>query len=71
MLQAGDLRQYLLKLDADPKVHVLDLWGDFTNPGGLLKAAAFADGRLHLSLADYELLAGKLKPLVDRLIGKE
>lgn len=52
-------------------MHVLDLWGDFTNPGGLLKAAAYADGRLHLSLAGYELWAGKLKPLVDRLIGKE
>jgi hypothetical protein len=37
----------------------------------LLKAAAYADGRLHLSLAGYELWAGKLKPLVDRLIGKE
>jgi beta-glucosidase len=57
-----------LKLDADPQVHILDLWGTFTNADGSLKTAAYSDGHLHLSPAGYELYAGKLQPLVEELL---
>lgn len=58
-----------LKLESDPHVHVLDLWKDFLNPDGTLKTAAYSDGHLHLGDAGYNIYAGKLKPLVDRLLG--
>jgi len=54
-----------LKLDGDPKVHVLDVWNDFMNPDGSLKATAYSDGHLHLNDAGYEIYAAKLKPFVD------
>ena len=57
-----------LKLDADPKVHILDLWPDFTNPDGSLKTAAYSDGHLHLSDSGYEIWAGGLQPLLDKLL---
>ena len=61
----------MLKFENAPKVHVLDLWNEFTNPDGSLKPAAYADGRLHLSPAGYEIWAGKLKPLVEGWISRQ
>jgi beta-glucosidase len=58
-----------LKLDADPKVHVLDLWSDFTNADGTLKTDLYSDKHLHLNLAGYETYARKLKPVVEKLLG--
>jgi lysophospholipase L1-like esterase len=57
-----------LKLDRDPQVHILDLWSDFTNADGTLKTALYSDGHLHLGPAGYEVLAGKLKPVVEKLL---
>ena len=57
-----------LKLDADAKVHVLDLWSDFTNADGTLKTELYSDKHLHLGPAGYEVFASKLKPTVDSLL---
>jgi platelet-activating factor acetylhydrolase IB subunit beta/gamma len=57
-----------LKLDRDPQVHILDLGSDFTNANGTLKTALYSDGHLHLGPAGYEVLAGKLKPVVEKLL---
>jgi len=57
-----------LKLEADPKVHVLDFWSEYTNPDGTLKVEAYSDGHLHLNNAGYEIWAAKLQPLVDKLL---
>jgi len=54
-----------LKLDSDPKVHVLDVWNDFMNPDGSLIASAYSDGHLHLNDAGYEIYTAKLKPFMD------
>jgi lysophospholipase L1-like esterase len=59
-----------LKLDADPNIHVLDLWSDFTNPDGSLKTDLYSDQHLHLNLAGYETYAGKLKPLITDLLAR-
>ncbi|MFM1768750.1 MAG: hypothetical protein RJA22_1279 [Verrucomicrobiota bacterium] len=57
-----------LLLDRDPQVHVLDLWHDFTNADGTVKATLFNPDRIHLSPAGYSVYAGRLKPLLDRLL---
>jgi hypothetical protein len=58
-----------LKLDSDPKVHVLDLWNDMVNADGALKKSLFTPDSIHLTQeGGYELYAGRLKPLVERLI---
>ena len=54
-----------LKLDADPKVKVLDLTQDFLNADGTIKANLFTSDKIHLSLAGYEAYASRLKPLLD------
>jgi lysophospholipase L1-like esterase len=54
-----------LKLDADPKVKVLDLTHDFLNADGTIKAELFTSDKIHLSLAGYEVYASRLKPLLD------
>jgi len=59
-----------LKLDSDPKVHVLDLWNDFTNSDSTLKTAAYSDGHLHLGESGYEIYASKLKQMVETLLAK-
>jgi len=59
-----------LKLDADSHVHLLDLTRDFTNDDGSLKPALYSDGHLHLSPEGYEVLASKLKPVVEALMKK-
>lgn len=55
-------------LDADPRVHILDLTGDFTHPDGTLKTELYSGDNLHIGPAGYEVLAEKLKPLVDQLL---
>jgi beta-glucosidase len=57
-----------LKLDADTRVHVLDLSNDFTNADGTLKTALYSDGHLHLGPEGYEVFASKLKPAVEKLL---
>ena len=54
-----------LKLDADPKVKVLDLTQDFLNADGTIKTEFFTSDKIHLSLAGYEAYANRLKALLD------
>jgi hypothetical protein len=54
-----------LKLDADPRVHVIDIAADFTHADGKLKSELYSDKYLHLNLAGYEVFAAKLKLAVD------
>ena len=54
-----------LRLDADPKVRVLDLTQDFLNADGTIKTELFTADKIHLSLAGYEVYASRLKPLLD------
>jgi len=59
-----------LNLEAEPKVHVLDLWNDMVNPDGTLKKGLFTPDNIHLTQdGGYELYASKLKPLVEKLLG--
>ena len=53
-----------LKLDRDPKVHVLDLTSDFLNADGTLKRTLFAPDDIHLSLEGYGVFAERLKPII-------
>ena len=57
-----------LKLDGDPKVHVIDLWRDFTKADGTIKAELFTPDNIHLSLAGYAVYAERLKPLFARFL---
>jgi lysophospholipase L1-like esterase len=57
-----------LQLDRDPKVRVLDLWGDFTNADGALRKSRFTPDNIHLSADGYEAFAGRLKPLLAPLL---
>jgi lysophospholipase L1-like esterase len=57
------------KLGSDPKVHALDLTGDFVNADGTLKKAFFTPDNIHLSLAGYGVYAERLKPLLDKFLG--
>jgi len=60
-----------LKLDADPKVHILDLWADFTTADGALKPGLFSADNIHLTQkGGYKVYAAKLKPLLERALGK-
>jgi lysophospholipase L1-like esterase len=58
-----------LKLGSDPKVHVLDLWGDFTNADGSIRKPLFRSDSIHLSLDGYSVYAARLKPLLDQFLG--
>jgi lysophospholipase L1-like esterase len=58
-----------LKLESDPKVKVLDLWSDFTNPDGTLKPALFTPDNVHLSPAGYGVYAARLQPMLAPLVG--
>jgi len=58
-----------LKLDSDPRIHVLDLWNDMVNPDGTLNKNLFTPDNIHLTQpGGYELYAGKLKPIVEKLL---
>ena len=60
-----------LKLDSDPKVHLLDLTGDLTNADGTVKLELFTSDQIHLSQdAGYDTYAKLLQPLVERLLKK-
>ena len=59
----------MLKLASDPKVHVLDLWGDFTNADGSIRKPLFWTDSIHLSLDGYAVYASRLKPLLDQFLG--
>jgi platelet-activating factor acetylhydrolase IB subunit beta/gamma len=54
----------LEKLDKDPQVSLLDLWGDFTQSDGTLRKELFAADGIHLSAAGYAVYADRLKPLL-------
>jgi len=57
-----------LKLDADPKIHMLDLWNDMVNADGTLKKGLFTPDNIHLTQdGGYELYASKLKPILEKL----
>ncbi|MCY2967886.1 MAG: GDSL-type esterase/lipase family protein [Planctomycetota bacterium] len=58
-----------LKLDAKPKVRVLDLTSDFLNRDGTIKKSLYAQDGIHLSLAGYSVYAERLKPLVEKTLG--
>jgi platelet-activating factor acetylhydrolase IB subunit beta/gamma len=60
-------------LEADPKVHILDIYEDFLNSDGTIKPELFTPDKIHPSqVAGYSLYAEKLKPLVDAFFaGKE
>lgn len=53
-----------LKLDADPKVKVLDLTQDFLNADGTIIAELYYSDRIHLSLAGYQVFASRLSLLL-------
>jgi lysophospholipase L1-like esterase len=60
-----------LKLDSDPKVHVLDLWSEMTNADGNLKPGLFMPDNIHLTQdGGYALYATKLKPIIESLLEK-
>jgi platelet-activating factor acetylhydrolase IB subunit beta/gamma len=60
-----------LQLDADPKVHALDLWNDMVNADGTLKKDLFTPDNIHLNQdGGYALYASRLKPLVEKFLGK-
>ena len=69
-IKKSNLALDALKIDRDPKVQVLDLWANFTNADGKLKAGLFTPDNIHLSLAGYIVYAERLKPLLDRLLAK-
>ena len=59
-----------VKLDRDPKVHVLDITSDLLNTDGTIKPELFAPDKIHLSQdAGYSLYAERLSPLVEKLLG--
>jgi lysophospholipase L1-like esterase len=55
-----------LKLDRDPKVTMLDLWGDFANGDGTIKKQLFTPDNIHLSPAGYAVYAARLMPLLPK-----
>lgn len=59
-----------LKLDADPKVKVLDLTKEFLNADGTIKKALFTPDNIHLSAAGYEVYAARLAPLLKPALGR-
>lgn len=70
-----DIKRTNAALDAllpggDPKVHVLDIWGEMLNADGTLKAGLFTPDKIHLTQeGGYALYAARLKPLVEKLLG--
>jgi platelet-activating factor acetylhydrolase IB subunit beta/gamma len=62
-----------LDLEADPKLRVLDIWGDMVDADGRLLPGLFTPDNIHLTQdGGYGLYAAKLKPLLESfLAGKE
>ena len=57
-----------MKLERDPKVHLLDLWPELIEADGTLKRGLFKSDNIHLTPdAGYEFFAAKLQRLVARL----
>ncbi len=60
-----------LKLNRDPKVHVLDLWDQMVDRNGRIKKELFLD-KTHLSQSSgYGMYAARLKPIVEKLLGQK
>ncbi len=60
-----------LNLAQNPRIHMLDLWSDVTNPDGSLKPGIFTTDNIHLTQeGGYELYASKLKPVIEALLGQ-
>jgi platelet-activating factor acetylhydrolase IB subunit beta/gamma len=59
-----------LKLTSDPLVQVLDIGNDFLNANGTIKAELFADDHIHPNKDGYAVYAAKLRPLLDKILGK-
>ena len=57
-----------LKLDSAAKVHVLDLWSDFTNADGTIRKELFTQDGIHLAPAGYAAYAGRLNPILKTII---
>ncbi len=58
-----------LQLARDPKVQVLDLWSEMTEPDGTISRELFQSDHIHLTQdGGYEFFAAKLQPLVARLL---
>jgi lysophospholipase L1-like esterase len=58
-----------LKLERDPKVQVLDLWSEMTEPDGTISRELFQSDHIHLTQeGGYEFFAVKLQLLVARLL---
>jgi len=51
------------------QVHVLDIFNEMVNADGTLKKGVFTPDNIHLTQdGGYELYAGKLKPMVEKLL---
>lgn len=53
-----------LRIDADPRVRLLDPWSDLTDGGGDLRRDLFLPDGLHLSDAGYDALAVRLAAML-------
>jgi len=53
-----------LKLEADPKVRILDLTKDFLNADGTIRNALYTPDSIHLSPEGYAVYAERLRPLL-------
>lgn len=60
-----------LPIEGDPKVRILDLTPDFSNPDGSLKSTLFTPDQIHLSLEGYSVYAKRLSPLLETILGRE
>ena len=56
-----------VKVEADLKVCVIDLWADFTNADGTIKKDLFTPDDIHRSTAGCAVYAAKLKPMLRNL----
>jgi len=55
-----------MKLERDPKVHVLDLWPDMITADGTLKRRLFQSDNIHLTQdGGYQFFAAKLQTLIE------
>ncbi|MEI6425491.1 MAG: GDSL-type esterase/lipase family protein, partial [Lentisphaerota bacterium] len=60
-----------MKLDRDPKIQLLDIWDDLTNPDGTVESNIYMDGFLHVGAEGYEIWAAKLEPLINKTLNME